>query len=139
MTEATEWKAIPGYPSYQINKEGVVRHGHTKKVKELKTLSGVGLTVKLRSQTLGWHELVISKLLYDLFSEDEWRTVSRFPNYEMSHKGTVRMKGGNDLKPIFVGDEGYLGFALKRGIGYHLKGLHELFATTFPEQVKKAA
>jgi len=65
----------------------------------------------------------------------EWRQISDFPNYEVSEGGKVRdIENKELLSPMFIGDEGYIGFLLKNGMNAYLKGLHEVYASTFPDK-----
>lgn len=64
----------------------------------------------------------------------EWRTVEGFPKYEMTSQGHIRTIETHERpQPVFIGDEGHVGFQLHRGLGIHLKELNQLVADTFPE------
>lgn len=66
----------------------------------------------------------------------EWRQIPGFPSYEMTEVGRVRtVKGHEELKPVFVDEEGKLGFLLRKGIiqAHFLRSTHDLFVDTFPD------
>lgn len=68
---------------------------------------------------------------------EDWRTISEFPLYEIAAIGGVRLIETKErLQPTLIGDEAYLGFLLKKGMGVYLVGLHQLHADAFPESIR---
>lgn len=68
----------------------------------------------------------------------EWRTVAGFPKYETTKNGDIRKIETHERpQPVFIGDEGHIGYLLFRGLGMHLKGMNEIFGETFPELVEE--
>jgi hypothetical protein len=66
----------------------------------------------------------------------EWRVILEFPKYEMTSHGEIRNVEKHDRpQPVFIGDEGDVGYQLHRGLGIHLKGINQLIAEVFPELV----
>lgn len=67
----------------------------------------------------------------------EWRSHPEFILYEMNKHGVVRdIASRIQLSPTLIGDEGYVGFLLKKGISVYLKPIHELYSELFPELMK---
>lgn len=68
-----------------------------------------------------------------------WRCVPDWDHkYEFSSHGQLRYaNSGDQIKPLFIGPDGVLGFLMKKGISSYLKGLHELYQETFPELSKE--
>lgn len=66
--------------------------------------------------------------------DEKWRAIEEFPLYEMTKNGSVRLIETKErLQPTLIGDEGYLGFLLKKGEGMHLKSMYQMVADTFPD------
>lgn len=64
----------------------------------------------------------------------EWRVIPEFPKYEVTNRGEIRAIEHHDRpQPVFIGDEGDVGYQLHRGLGVHLKGINQLVADVFPE------
>lgn len=69
--------------------------------------------------------------------EVEWRAHPEFTLYEMTSFGVLRViKTKETVYATIIGDEGSIGFLLKKGIGVHLKLLSELHNEIFPELMK---
>lgn len=67
----------------------------------------------------------------------EWRAHTEYTLYEMNKHGVFRLiETKETLQPTLIGDEGYIGFLLKKGVGVYLKPIHELYAELFPELTK---
>lgn len=66
----------------------------------------------------------------------EWRQIPGFPSYEMTEHGKVReAKSHEELTPVFVDEDGTLGFLLKKGLiqAHFLRKTYDLFVDTYPE------
>lgn len=69
--------------------------------------------------------------------KQEWREIAGFPKYEMTLNGFIRTVETHERpQPLFMGDEGVIGYQLHRGLGVHLKSLQTILDETFPEQAE---
>ena len=65
------------------------------------------------------------------FPKEVWRTISNFPDYEISNIARVRNKKTGLIKVPSVGKRGYLVLNIKKESKTFLKALHRLFAETW--------
>lgn len=69
---------------------------------------------------------------------EEWCTISEFPLYEITKNGEVRLTETQErIHPTLIGDEGHVGYLLKKNVGMHLKSMLQMTTDTFPELIKK--
>ncbi|MBU1002765.1 MAG: hypothetical protein KKE73_09605 [Proteobacteria bacterium] len=79
-----EWKTIPGFPAYEINKRGRIRKADTRYV-----LSPKGAKVQLWSAGVAF-SFTVADLIAQAFAEEDWRPVSHLPGHEINRQGDVR-------------------------------------------------
>lgn len=63
--------------------------------------------------------------------DDEWKSITDYPNYEVSRAGTVRRVGGTELRKLHVHKSGYVQVQLRNRAGVKTLLVHRLVATAF--------
>lgn len=138
-----DWKEIPGFPLYLVNREGEVKSKRFRKLLP-RTKSGYYLLRKDGKRHQWCEGDLGTKEQWDQFwdgtwnetYELEWRPIRDFPNYQINKLGEVRDSNGELLRPS---QNGRFFYHLRRTERVYAKERTYLILSTFPELLKDEA
>lgn len=132
------WREVPDFPDYKINKKGDIYNKRIDKVISASPKSKNCSAVNLRKNGKNYLRSV-DKLVSTAFPikrNEEWRSISDYPNYEINENGEVYNKKNNKfISP--TNSRGCLKVTLYNDSGGRSKSINTLLGDAFPVKHNK--